>query len=248
MGPVFDRTVVAALEGAPDCRAILELAPSLVKRAGVCGYKPLAMLLGSLPGASSHVFSYEGPLGVGYACAGLQPDPALEPALLGLAREAVEAHVEGRPAPVWPRPLPPALARRAGVFVTLRRAGQLRGCIGTLQPVRSFLAEEVSAAAVGACSRDPRFTPVTRFELSELSYSVCVLGPLEPIKSELELDPRRYGVVVRNGHRSGCLLPGIESITSPGRQVELARRKGEIGPREAVTLLRFEVERYEAEL
>lgn len=244
-GPVFDRGVVEGLRGRPDPEAILDLPPDLVKRAGVCGYKPLALLLGALPPVSSEVFSYEGPLGVGYAAVGMQPDPPLEPAVVALARAAVEAHVQGLEAPRWPRPLPPALARQAAVFVTLRtRSGDLRGCVGTLQPMRPDLVEEIRAAAVGACSRDNRFQPVTRVELSSLTYSVYVLGPLEPIEGEEQLDPARYGVVVRQGARSGCLLPGIPAITTAQKQVELARQKAAIGKHEPITLERFVVERY----
>jgi len=247
LGPVFDRSVVEALHGRPDAEAILSLAPDLVKRAGVCGYKPLAMLLGALGEVSSEVFSYEGPLGVGYAAVGLQPDPLLEPAVVDLARAAVEAHVQGTEPPRWPRPLPPKLARKAAVFVTLRTlAGDLRGCLGTLQPLRADLAEEIGAAAVGACSRDTRFRPVTVAELGFLTYSVYVLGPLEPIEGVHQLDPARYGVVVRQGDRSGCLLPGIPAITTAHRQVEVARQKAAIASHEPVTLERFVVERYPA--
>ncbi len=246
-GPLFDQAVVEALRGRPDAAAVLALSPALVKRAGVCGYKPLAMLLGALPPASSEVFSYEGPLGVGYAAVGLQPDPPVEPAVVALAREAVEAHVNGTEPPRWPRPLPPALARQAAVFVTLRtREGDLRGCVGTVQPLRADLAEEIGAAAVGACSRDKRFKPVTSRELGDLTYSVYVLGPLEPVSGEHELDPAHYGVVVRQGARSGCLLPGIPQITTAARQLEVARQKAAVGQSEPVTLERFVVERYPA--
>lgn len=246
-GPVFDQAVVDGLQGRPNVDALLALPSDLVKRAGVCGYKPLAMLLGAVPQASSEVFSYEGPLGVGYAAVGLQPDPPVEPAVVALARAAVEAHVNGTEPPRWPRPLPPALARKAAVFVTLRtRAGDLRGCVGTLQPLRPDLVDEIGNAAVGACSRDTRFRPVTGNELSDLTYSVYVLGPLESIEGEDQLDPALYGVVVRQGVRSGCLLPGIPQISTAARQVEVARQKASIGPREPVTLERFAVERYPA--
>ena len=98
--------------------------------------------------------------------------------------------------------------------------------------------------AVSAGVRDPRFAPVRLEEIDELTFSVDVLMPPEKIESEGELDPARYGVIVRSGHRSGLLLPDLEGIDTAAEQIAIARRKAGIGPHEPVELYRFEVRRY----
>ena len=136
------------------------------------------------------------------------------------------------------------LSHRAGAFVSLKKGGELRGCIGTVEPVRKNLAEEIIMNAVSAGVRDPRFAPVRLEEIDELTFSVDVLMPPERIKSAAEPDPARYGVIVRSGYRSGLLLPDLEGIDTAEEQIAIARRKAGIGPHEPVELYRFEVRRY----
>ena len=92
--------------------------------------------------------------------------------------------------------------------------------------------------------RDYRFTPVTEEELEELIYSVDVLGEPEPVKSIRELDPHRYGIIVRSGHRIGVLLPDLEGVDTVEEQVRIALQKAEIQPGEPYSIERFEVKRY----
>jgi AmmeMemoRadiSam system protein A len=136
------------------------------------------------------------------------------------------------------------LRQRAGVFVTIRRFHELRGCVGTLEPTYGDTALEIIENAIAAAFRDPRFTPVCSDELADLSVSVDILKPMEPIRDTGELNPMRYGVVVRSGDRRGLLLPGIEQITSIEEQIAIARAKGDIEEHEPVDLYRFEVDRY----
>ena len=130
-------------------------------------------------------------------------------AILDLARRSVAAQVArervGRPPDV---DLPPA----AGVFVTLKRRGELRGCLGTLESRRP-LADEVWRCAADAASEDPRFPPVTPEELPEIAIDVSVLGPLEPIDplTPGTIEIGRHGLVVEQGHRRGLLLPQVAS-------------------------------------
>ncbi len=170
------------------------------------------------------------------------PEPKVGPA--NLARKCLEYYLKEGRLPEMPASLPPEYEDRAGVFVSLKKAGQLRGCIGTVEPVRENLAEEIAANAVGAALRDPRFPPVSREELAELNISVDILGPMEPIKSEKELDPRQYGVLVRSGSKSGLLLPNLEGIDTAYEQLNIARRKAAIPPGAPVELYRFKVNRY----
>ena len=128
-------------------------------------------------------------------------------ALVDLARAAVsEAVTGGRTAVPADHEWPDA----SGAFVTLKRDGRLRGCIGTLECRRS-LAEEVARAARSAALEDPRFSPLTAAELDGLEIEVSVLGPIEEIDP---LDPTtivvgRHGLIVEQGHRRGLLLPQV---------------------------------------
>ena len=162
-----------------------------------------------------------------------------------LARESLRYFMEH--AAVMPVPsgdLPPELANRAGVFVSLKKKGQLRGCIGTILPTQSSAAKEIIRNAVSAATEDPRFSRVRPSELEELEVSVDILSAPERIESITQLDPRRYGVIVRHGGRSGVLLPDLEGIDSPEEQVDIACQKAGINAGESVDLCRFEVTRY----
>ena len=135
--------------------------------------------------------------------------------------------------------------RRAGCFVSLHdRENRLRGCIGTIEAVRPDLVEEVIENAVSAAVRDPRFQPVNAKELDDLSIEVSVLAPPTPVKDIGELDPGRYGVIVECDGRKGVLLPGLEGITSVGKQLSIAKRKAKIPEGSDVNIWRFEVEKY----
>ena len=136
------------------------------------------------------------------------------------------------------------MKRRAGAFVTLKKDGRLRGCIGTVEATKSTLAAEIAANALAAGLRDPRFPPVEKGELSQLTYSVDVMGPPEAVASQGELDPQRYGVIVRAGGRTGLLLPNLEGVETATQQVEIARQKAGIDLHEKMKLYRFEVERH----
>lgn len=161
-----------------------------------------------------------------------------------LARETLDYYLKEGSLPKISGSLPPEYYSRAGVFVSLKKDGQLRGCIGTVEPVRDNIAEEIAANAVSAAVRDPRFAPVDKEELPSLSVSVDVLGPMERISSEDELDPDQYGVLVRSGSRSGLLLPNLEGINTVKEQLDIARHKAGIMPGQPEELYRFKVTRY----
>lgn len=160
--------------------------------------------------------------------------------LLDLARGAIRARLEDRPAPT--STLAAGVDEPRGVFVTLRRSdGSLRGCIGSLEPQAGSLSEEVSRCAVLSALEDSRFAAVSAEELGELEIEVSVLGSLEAVADELGLDPSRYGVVVSSGLRRGVLLPGIEGVGTVEDQIGIARRKAGIFDHEPVELHRFVV-------
>jgi len=163
--------------------------------------------------------------------------------LVQLAKQTVESYVRNGAIPK-PEDLTPDMRERAGVFVSIKKRGQLRGCIGTFLPTRSNVAEEVMMNAISSATQDPRFMPVRPNELAELTYSVDVLTTPEPVESADQLDPRRYGVIVECGGRRGLLLPDLEGVDTVEEQISICRQKGFIAPDEPVKLYRFEVKRY----
>ena len=133
---------------------------------------------------------------------------------------------------------------RAATFVSLHRNGQLRGCIGTLEPYQDSLAAEIQHNAISAATGDPRFSPLRVNELHDLEISVDVLSPAEKINDISKLDPKRYGVIVSCGQRRGVLLPDLEGVDTAEQQVAIARQKAGIRADEKYQLERFEVVRY----
>lgn len=239
----FDEAVLQAL-AAGDAGQLLALPPALTSAAGECGLRPLLFLMGVF-GEQPRVecLSYEAPFGVGYAVAVVQDDPR-RTAPVDLAWESIRYYLRHRRLLPVPPQLPPDLAQPAAAFVSLKKHGALRGCMGTLEPVRQTVAAEIIANAVLASQQDPRFAPVRAEELWELRLSVDILAPPEAVAEE-ELDPRRYGVIVCCGQRRGLLLPALEGVDTVRQQVAIARQKAGILPEEAVELLRFEVRRYD---
>ncbi len=132
----------------------------------------------------------------------------------------------------------------AGCFVSIHKDGDLRGCIGTIQPTQSTIAEEIIRNAVSASMHDPRFQPVTSDELDKLEINVDILTKPERIDSEQDLDVKKYGCIVECGSRRGLLLPDLDGVNTVAQQIDICRRKGGIGPFEPITLYRFEVKRY----
>jgi AmmeMemoRadiSam system protein A len=132
----------------------------------------------------------------------------------------------------------------SGVFVSIHKQGRLRGCIGTIEPIRKNLALEIIFNAVAACARDPRFYPVSESELKDLEISVDVLTEPEKISDKKELNVQRFGVIVVSGSRRGLLLPDLEGIDSVEQQIIIAKRKAGIEVDEVVELYRFEVVRH----
>ncbi|MDQ3175664.1 MAG: AmmeMemoRadiSam system protein A, partial [Acidobacteriota bacterium] len=236
--------------------------------AGECGYRSMLIALGATreqPWACE-VIHYEAPFGVGYLVAQLTgKQPALQEyreqstaegdfdgdsystaELPHLARAAVETYVLRGTQIDSSQATAGLLGARAACFVSLKtHDGQLRGCIGTIEPAKETLAEEIIANAINAATRDPRFSPVSAQELSRLRYSVDVLSAPEPA-TLADLDPAVYGVIVEDesGSHRGLLLPDLEGVDSVAKQVEIAARKAGIPPETPIKLARFRVSRF----
>jgi AmmeMemoRadiSam system protein A len=244
-GPVFDRMVIDALAGG-EWQRIEAIDPDLVEEAGECGLRPLGILLGAAraAGLTSRVISYEGPFGVGY------PVVALTASVVGLdiqdlGRRAIETYLRSRQLIEPPEPIPIEWQAPSAAFVTLRKHGEMRGCVGSTQPTEATAAHELIRYAIASAVRDPRFDPVRLDEVPQLTIRVQLLGPAEPITDISHLDPASYGIVVRSGERQALLLPGIEEIHTPEQQLRAACQKAGIDPHAALQLERFRTRTFE---
>lgn len=165
--------------------------------------------------------------------------------LVKLAKDTIELYVRERKVlNMRDEDLTQEMKNRAGVFVSLKVRGGLRGCIGTFEPCERDIANEVIRNAISSATCDPRFSPVRPEELDSLEYSIDVLTAPEQVNSVADLDPKRYGVIVRAGGRRGLLLPDLEGVDTVEEQVSIAMQKAGIPPGTPVTLFRFEVKRY----
>lgn len=239
-GRVFDALVIDTLRG-NDWARIQEMDPDLIEEAGECGLRPLAILLGGAgaAGLTSQVLSYEGPFGVGYPVVAFTGSgPALD--LQELGRRAIDTYLRTRQLIDPPSPIPPDLERPSAVFVTLRKRGELRGCVGSIRPTEPTAAHEFVRYAIASAVRDPRFDPVRLDEVNELTVKLQLLGPAESVTDIATLDPRTYGIIVRSQDRQALLLPGIEGIETAEQQIAAACEKAGISRFAPLELERFQ--------
>ena len=164
--------------------------------------------------------------------------------LVDLAIQSVKHYLEnGRPLPC-PDLLPEGMSEQAGTFVSIKKNGLLRGCIGTISPKYANLAEEVVQNAIKAATEDPRFPAIEIDELEQLTFSVDVLTKPEKIDDLISLDVKRYGLIVCSEGKRGLLLPDLENIKTPDQQLKVCLKKGGIKETDSYELYRFEVKRY----
>lgn len=268
-GRIFDREVTNSMKTG-NFLEFLKFDEDFCESAAECGLRSFIIMAGALDGksVSSKLLSYEGPFGVGYAVAAfnvLENDERRcfdkiylknemerveslkkeEDEYVRLARHTLESYVINRKIIQKPDNLSDELIKnRAGVFVSLKLDGNLRGCIGTISPTTHSIADEIIQNAISAGSEDPRFPPVFEGELKRIVYSVDVLKRAERIQSIDELNPEKYGVIVSKGHRRGLLLPNLEGVDTAEEQVSIALKKAGISPTEKYQLERFEVVRH----
>lgn len=268
-GPEYDERIMDVM-GRAAFGELLDFDAAFCDKAAECGHRSFVIMGGAFDGMAvrAEKLSHQDVTGVGYGICTFYPEGEDESrrfldrklaglgeeleekrrrsdAYVRLAREAVEAYVLRREKIRVPDWLPgEMLSARAGSFVSIHEHGELRGCIGTIAPTRSSVAEEIIGNAISASTRDPRFPAIKADELPWLEISVDVLGEPEDIDSVDELDVKRYGVIVSCGHRRGLLLPDLDGVDTPEQQVEIAMRKGGISRADDYKLQRFEVIRH----
>ena len=245
-GPKFDRLITEAFRTS-DFTSLINLPANVSEPAGECGLRSFQIMAGALEGIETDgkLLSYEGPFGVGYAVASFIPKTQRDP-YVRLAQYAAENFVKTGKRVSLPDWVPTEMKQqRAGVFVSIKKNGQLRGCIGTIAPTYGSIAEEVMRNAVASSVEDSRFVPIHPNELSDLTFSVDVLGEPEQIDATYKLDVKRYGVIVSKGQRRGLLLPNLEGVDTEEEQLAIALRKAGIGDNEGFSIERLEVVRHQ---
>ena len=170
--------------------------------------------------------------------------------LLRLAREAIAAHVNRQSQSQFQSAISnlqsAILTQPAGAFVTLHKAGDLRGCIGHIEATEP-IGVVVPRCAVAACSTDPRFPPITPGELDAIDIEISLLGSLEPVAGPEDIVVGRHGLVVERGWQRGLLLPQVATEWNWDAEAFLAHTCQKAGlPRDAwqkgATVWRFEAE------
>jgi len=165
----------------------------------------------------------------------------------------MEAHLKGTPMPdsEFLQRLSTGLdlwTPQNGCFVSIKnKDGSLRGCIGTFMPTQKNLGAEITANAVSAAVRDPRFPPMRPEELDTVRISVDVLSEPELVRPGMELDAKIYGLIVVKEGRRGLLLPDLEGVDSVEKQLAIAAQKAGIKSLDGAEIYRFTVSRYKEE-
>ncbi len=244
----------------------------LVSSARTCSYHSLSILFGMYDKKifDAKIYSYEHPFGVGYLSVGIDEMVGIAPSLMDeiaeydlqkkmslensaddyikLARDVVVYYTKYGRRPLIDSSQYKIENKKAACFVSIYNTAGLRGCVGTVEPVHSDIVQEIISNTIAAATTDERFTPVTSAELSDLRIVVDVVASPEKIKSFIELDVKRYGLIVRKEEKIGVILPDLPDITSSSKQINVALRKAGIDKFDYYDMYRFEVERHEVEI
>ena len=265
-GEKFDKALLESLQKG-DVLSVFNMDKYMVECAGECGLRSVFIMLGAMEGeeVKGKLLSYEGPFGVGYGVMSFDNDlengGSLESLInmkkenlnkkilssnpyVKLARESLNHYYSSGHLMSKPTDLPKELSKeKGGVFVSLKKFNNLRGCIGTYLPTTDSIAEEIIKNSVQAATHDPRFPRLTEDELNDIEISVDVLTRPHKTTKE-ELDPKEYGVIVTQGHKRGLLLPNLEGVDTVDYQLQIACEKAGISPNEEYEIERFQVTRY----
>jgi AmmeMemoRadiSam system protein A len=167
-----------------------------------------------------------------------------------LAKKAVETYIKEKKVIISSSSLydKDLFNKRAGVFVTIKKNGSLRGCIGTIFPTKENLFEEIVSNAIASATNDYRFEPIKESELESLSYTVYILNRPQMVNNLQELNPKKFGVIIKavDTDKTGVLLPDLEGVETIEDQLNIALKKAGINPlKEKFVIFKFETEKYE---
>lgn len=245
-GPIFDKKVTEAMKNC-EFKVFQSFEDDFLDMAAECGLPGFIMMSGALENykVTSEFLSYEGTFGVGYAICIFK----IHDYCIRLAQKSLEHYVKtGKKLELTKEEreeLPDFMTNnKAGCFVSMKKHGDLRGCIGTIYPTQDSIADEIINMAIQAGTRDPRFYAVKENELAELVYDVDILYPPEQATKD-QLDVKKYGVIVSTKFKRGLLLPNLEGVDNVDYQLAIACQKAGIRSDETYEIERFLVERHE---
>ena len=164
---------------------------------------------------------------------------------VNIKKKSIEYYTYNRKIMDIPKDLPEEFYKiKAGCFVSLKKNGNLRGCIGTIIPTKENIAKEIISNSVSAAFNDTRFFSLRIDELNDIEYSVDILYKAEEIESIDDLDVDKYGIIVEKDFRKGLLLPNLEGVDTIECQIQIALNKAGISKDEDYSIKRFKVERH----
>jgi len=245
-GKLFDQKIVHAIEN-NDPQGILELPPQFLQNAAECGLRSVLVLMGVFSRVPFKVLSHEGPFGVGYCVAHTVNISSNEDhdVYVSLVKKTISGYIRHGQIPELSDMSEDRMYKPAGCFVTIRSSdGNLRGCIGTIDPVNETLAEEIIANAISAATKDPRFPSLKSSELNNITVSVDILSEPLLINDISELDPKIYGVIIQKGFHKGVLLPDLKEVKTVEQQLSIAAAKAGITSIQDSNIFKFTVERH----
>lgn len=264
-GPKYDKKIMEVCRNA-DFLELFKFSPKFLEKAAECGHKSFTIMAGIFDktDVDAKEYSHEDITGVGYGICSFYPQKENEERnfyeqylkqeenkilskdeLVNLAKNSIENYILKNEVIDVPNTASDEITQnKAGVFVSIHKFGELRGCIGTFLPVTDSIAEEIIRNAIAASTEDPRFDKIIEEELKYLEINVDVLNKPVEVKSIDELDVKKYGIIVHSGFKRGLLLPDIEGVDTVEEQISIARRKGNIGPNEEIIIEKFEVIRH----
>ena len=264
-GPLYDKRVMDVCFNT-RFNELLEFKESFLEKVSECGHRSFTIMAGLYDGINveSKFYSHEDITGVGYGIISFKPlnknidryfyDKYLKKEkarvvsideYVNLAKMTIKEYIKNNKIIEIPNDISKELLEsKAGVFVTIHKFDKLRGCIGTFIPTKENIAEEIIKNSISAATQDPRFVPIKEEELDYLEIHVDILSIPENIESKEQLDPKKYGIIVKANYKTGLLLPDLDGIDTIEKQISIAKEKANIKDDETIIIERFTVERH----
>ena len=268
-GPMYDEKIMNIMKNA-NFDKLINFDSVLMDKASECGHRSFLIMAGALDRKKviPKMFSHQDITGVGYGICSyhvngkdnnrcfyqsyldtlkkkIKKEEKDSSIYVKLARNTIIEYIKNHSVLEVPDNLPEELLnKQSGVFVSIHKFGSLRGCIGTFLPTTDNIASEIIRNAISAATNDYRFPPIVIDELEWLEINVDVLSEPKPVTNMNILDPKKYGVIVRNEEKSGLLLPDLDGVDTVEEQLRIAKKKAGILDSDEYEIEYFEVTRY----